>query len=253
MKRFSWMAGVLVLSTSALASEVDTARALSLAGGIASPSRTSALLQNPAGLTLNERTRILGTLNSDNDNFDPLSYGGGVFLGNGTVGGGAEIQRIDSARTDLDLGVGFMVSDISLGVHLNHDLSASGAGWRTDLGAIFNTKGKWRIGAEIFNAFDGVSGFGAGLATNLSSDVTFAVDASTNQDVKGLVVKPAIGVDLKVVQFTYGYGIHVDKNATSFIPEGHALGLGFKLSQSAYLTGYYNQLNKYWLGVTFDL
>jgi hypothetical protein len=253
MKRFSWIVGALLLSTPALANEIDTARMLAIAGGIASPSKTSALLQNPAGLSLNEKTRLLGTLNSENDNFDPLNYGGGVFLGNGQVGGGAEVQRKNSSQTVLDLGVGFQVSEMSFGAHINHDLSDSGGAWKTDLGAIFNTKGKWRVGATIFNAFDGIDGYAAGLATNLSTDATFAVDASTNKDLKGLVIKPAIEVDLKVVQFTYGYGIHVDKNASSFIPEGHALGLGFKLTDAAYLQAYYNQLAKYYLGVTFRL
>ena len=70
----------------ALASDIDSARMMSIASGVASPSKTTALVENPAGLSLNERTRILGIGASDNDSFNPFDYGGGAFFGNGQVG-----------------------------------------------------------------------------------------------------------------------------------------------------------------------
>jgi hypothetical protein len=259
MKRFSWMIGALFLSTlasqQARASDIDSARMMSIGAGIASPSKTTALVENPAGLSLNEKTRLLGVLASDNDNLNPLDYGGGIFFGNGSVGAAGQITRVGGAATDLDLGLGVLISqlDMSFGAAFEHDLSASGSGWSTNLGAIFNTKGKWRIGAEVRDAFNGPSGFGLGFATDLTQDVTFDVDGSTDKDFKGLHVKPTLAIDVHVFQIAFGYGIQVDKNSSSFINTGFALALAFKLSDAAYLQFYYNQIEKYYLGVTFRL
>jgi hypothetical protein len=136
---------VLFSSVRANAEDIDTARMLSVGAGFASPSKTSALVENPAGLALNERTRILGVLGSDNDSFNPLNFGGGAFFGNGQVGAGAEIQRLDSAVTQLDLGIAADIPsvDLALGVHLGHPLDG-GSGWTTDIGAIFNERGRVR-------------------------------------------------------------------------------------------------------------
>jgi hypothetical protein len=251
---FCWITGALLLSTSVYA-DGDSARMLSVGGGIASPSKTSALVENPAGLSLNETTRILGVLGSGDDSFSPVDYGGGAFFGNGSVGAAGEIERVGGATTDLDLGMGVLIPgiDMSFGAAVQHDLSGGGNGWTTNLGAILNTKGKWRIGAEVQNVFNGPGGYGAGFATDLSPDATFATDASVDQNFHGLHVKPALQVDVKVFQLVFGYGIEVDHNSTSFINTGFAAGLGFKLTQTAYFQGYYNQLDKYYFGVTFRL
>jgi hypothetical protein len=143
---------------------------------------------------------------------------------------------------------------MSFGAAVEHDLSnGGGGGWTTNLGAIFNTKGKWRIGVEVRDAFNGVSGLGAGVATNISPDATFDVDASTDKDFKGLRVKPTLAVDVHVFQVAFGYGIRVDQNNSSFINDGFAAALAFKLTDAAYLQFYYNQIAKYYLGVTFRL
>jgi hypothetical protein len=132
-------------------------------------------------------------------------------------------------------------------------LSTSGAGWTTNVGAIFNTKGKWRIGAEVRDVTNGPGGYGAGIATNLSPDATFDTDASVDKNFNGLHVKPTLAVDVHVFQLAFGYGIQVDHNSTSFINEGFALGLGFKLTDAAYFEGYYNQIAKYYFGVSFRI
>jgi hypothetical protein len=242
-----------LLSSTAWASDIDSARIMSVGSGIASPSKTSALLENPAGLSINERTRIMGLVRSDDNSFNPLGFGGGIFAGNGQVGAAGDIERISDSSTMLNLGLGFEVpsTDFSLGVDLHHELQGGGGGWNVDLGAIFNEKGKWRIGAEVFDAFDG--GYGAGIATNLSPDVTFATDASVDKNFNGLTAKPGIGVDLHSFQLTYGYGWHIDKKSTSHIFEGHAAGLGIRLTDSAHLQGYYNQMAKYFIGLVFKI
>jgi hypothetical protein len=113
--------------------------------------------------------------------------------------------------------------------------------------------GYGRIGAEIFDIFNGVSGFGAGLASNVSDYAILDLDASVDQNFKGLTLKPSLEVDLKIFQIAYGYGIWVDHASTSRIRVGNAVGLGFRITDGAYLQAYYNQIALYYLGVTFKI
>jgi hypothetical protein len=68
--------------------DFEMAHTLSAGAGIASPSMTSALFENPAGLFTNQQTKFLGEAAWTNSNLNPLGLGGLFFLGNGFVGGG---------------------------------------------------------------------------------------------------------------------------------------------------------------------
>jgi hypothetical protein len=98
-----------------------------------------------------------------------------------------------------------------------------------------------------------VDGYAGGVAAQLSQNATFAVDASVDHNGNGMTAKPALGIDVQTVQLVYGYGIAVDKNATSHILRGSAVGAGLKLSEAAHLQFYYNQLARYYLGLTLRL
>ncbi|HUP56658.1 MAG TPA: hypothetical protein VM598_04340 [Bdellovibrionota bacterium] len=243
---------LFLLPAAALAADAGSSRTVSIGAGISSPSRTSALLENPAGLTLNEATRVQGALFSGNDSFDPLGFSGGIYFGNGSAGGAAEIARTGTDQTRLDLGLAAQISSLALGAHVRTDLG-DGGGWGADIGAIFNPKNKLRFGALLYGVTGGIDGFGAGIASSVSSEATFALDAATDGDGNGLTLKPTLGVDLNTVQLVFGYGLELEESGGSPIPEGVALGLGLRLSQSAHLVGYYNQLDRYYFGVIFKL
>ncbi len=239
-----------VAASPALAADAGSARTVSIGAGIASPSRTSALLENPAGLTLNEATRIQAAAFSGNDSFDPLGYSGGVFFGNGNAGAAAQIRRTGADATVLDLGIAASLSSFAFGASASKDFDG---GWDSNIGAIFNPKNKVRFGALVYGVIGGPDGYGAGIASSISSDATIALDAAVNNDGEGLTLKPSLGVDFKTIQIVFGYGLEADDNGGSPIPEGFSLGLGFQITQSVHLVGYHNQLDEYYLGVIFKL
>ncbi len=229
---------------------------LSIGAGIASPSVTSALGENPAGLVSNETPKLLGVISTENNSWDPLGYGGFFFTGNGAVGAGIGVQNYSGAASGsaLQFGVAAEITQIAttIGASGSYALS-NGVSDRfgADLGLQFNSRGPFKVGLAAFNVNGGVDSFGAGLSYDANTNARIVIDGSVNNDFKGLRLKPALGITVQKFQITYGYGIDVSKDATSFIRTGSALGLGYEFAQSFQLQGYYNQIAKYYVAGMF--
>jgi hypothetical protein len=245
--------------------DFETGHILSTGAGISSPSVTSALGENPAGLVYNHQTKFLGALSGGNSSFNPLGVGGLFFLGNGFVGGGLGIQNYDSQGNGagsmryFQYGMAAFVQGINIAFGASGSytlLDGGGSGgnhWGLDLGMIYNPKGDVRLGVTAFNAIDGINAIGVGVAADVSTYATFALDASTTPQGSGRTLKPAMGIHLMDIQLNLGHGIAIDNDASSWIRRGTSFGLGFRLSPAIHLQAYYNQIAQYYAALTIRM
>src|SRR5690606_25865707 len=91
------MAGFQVPLAHAIGSGGERNHLLSVGAGISSPSVTTAIGENPAGLVNNQRFKLLAAAYSENSDFDPLGYSGTVFTGTGSVGVGLGYAGVTGA------------------------------------------------------------------------------------------------------------------------------------------------------------
>jgi hypothetical protein len=236
----------------------ETEHLLSVGAGIASPSITSAIGENPAGLVNNQRLKLLASAYSaGNDSFDPLGYGATLFTGTGSVGLGLGYQGRtgDGTTGSLVYGLAGEISALkmALGVAGSFALEDQGGGGRVglDVGALFNSKGDLTFGVTAFGVEGGPDAYGAGIAYAMRSGARLALDAGVNNDLEGLRIKPGLLVSVDKIQLAFGYGLKVTDGGGSHIGDGLSLGLGFELGQNFHFQAYYNQLAKYFLGLTF--
>jgi hypothetical protein len=270
------MVGVFTLSSSARASSYSSSSGseedhlLSVGGGIASPSVTSALGENPAGLSNNRSFKLLGAAAAGNNKLNPLGYGGGIFFGNGSVGGGVALQGFNN-NTDgasgnvllLNWGLAADITGLNIawGFTGTHTISrsgtvrgtGSGTTWCIDTGLIFNPKGDSRVGVTLFQVLDEVDAIGLGWAYDLSPWATFALDGSYTTSAKTTIAKPSLYIRLPGFHISSGYGVRVQGTEWSWIRQGLSLGIGIPVNHSFTIQGYYNQLAEYYGGVTIAL
>jgi hypothetical protein len=251
--------------------DFETGHILSIGGGVSSPSVTSSLGENPAGLAYNHQTKLLGALAGANSSFNPMGTGGLFFLGNGYVGGGLGVQSFSSQRSDnntssitlFTYGIAAYITGLNISFGASGSYAFQGGGnaggtgastpWGLDLGLIYNPKGEVRFGASAFNVVNGVNTIGVGIAADASTYATFALDATADQNINGKTIKPAMGIHLMDFQFTLGYGVRLDEVASNWIRQGGSFGLGLRLTPMIHLQGYYNHIAQYYGALTIRL
>jgi hypothetical protein len=246
-------------------------RYLSVAGGISTPSITSALGQNPAGLIFNNQAKVLVDVASGNDNFNPLGYGGGFFTGNGSVGGGIALQGYNSQYdhsagnllllnwglaaefTDLNLAWGFTGTYTIANTGVGQGAGTSGGAWGLDTGIIFNPHGTSRFGLTAFQVVGGVDAWGAGYSYDPSPWATFTVDGIYAVYSKTSILKPGLSIHVSGFCLTSAYGYKFDGAGWGWMSEGLSVGVGFPIGYKWAVQGYYNQISKYFIGITMTL
>ena len=231
---------------------------ISAGAGIASPSLTSALTENPAGLSYNQGFRLLGAGSTQNSDPGISQLGLGAYFGNGTLGGAIQLDSDMSSgasgqsfsnRSNLSLGFAADVKSLntSLGLSCGAALGSSFSLSCSDFGAIYNPTGTTRVGVELITSGTPTL-IGAGIATDASKDVTLALDAGADWNGNGLGLKPGVVVRASSLQLAAGYGFSLDNGATSFITKDISVGLGLDAGKSFHVQAYYNQLAKFYLG-----
>jgi hypothetical protein len=227
---------------------------LSTAGGIAAPSYSSGVEgENPAGLVYVPNTLFHGSLSSGNDSFSPLGWGAGLYLGNGKVGGALGVAGSTASGSDpaAHLGLAATIDALSSAVGVAAFRSFDGDGVEVNAGFITKPGSDFRVGGTVFGINDGANSFAAGLATEVGSGATFAVDAGYNTDSEGLVVKPGLTIGVSGIRLGVGYGIDVKKGGAP-IGRDFSAGLGIGVGSSTELQFYYNQLARWYGGLSYS-
>ncbi len=250
---------VYLTALNSFAKDGGSSHELSVGAGMASPSETSALFENPAGLVYNSRIQFQGFGSSGNSSFNPLTAGAGIFLGNGMVGGAINATALtNNIGNTLSLQAGLAASiggRIALGIEGSFLTSNSSAinQFDTNVGVIFNSHHDLRFGFAALGVVGGVDGYGAGIAYDLNSNATLAFDASTDSGLNTIGGKPALMIHLNPIQLTGGYAFTIKNAVASPLISGASVGVGINLSDKFKLQGYYNQLANYFFGLKVAL
>lgn len=243
------------------AAGAEDAHLLSVGAGIASPSMTSALGENPAGLVFNHRFRFLAQAATENDDFSPIGVGGGLFAGNGSVGAGLTLLGFESGSMVLGWGLAAEIPglDLSWGFTGSHVIAgsgqavAAGSSFGLDTGILLNGKGKSRFGFTLFDVLDNIDAIGAGWAYDLSSAATFALDGAYGTGAKTIAIKPSLGIRLPGFHIASGYGFGVSGDGGNRIRDGVSLAVGIPFGKNFAIQAYYNQIARYYAGLTIAL
>jgi hypothetical protein len=253
---------VFILSASSAVARIDyganpSAFRLDLAEGIVDSSVVSALWQNPAGISRNAEGKVSGGLLSSSSSLSPFNYSLGYLTGNGSVGGALALggSTGDSSTLNhvrLGLAAEFPSAKFSLGftgAYSIDDRSTDG-----NLGLIFNPSGDLRVGAVAYQVAGGPDTYGAGIAYDPSYSATIAVDASADRRLKGLRLKPALGVRAGDFHLTAGYGFSIeDSSSSGSISKGFCAGVGYALDYKLFFAATLRQAEHYRFELTLRL
>lgn len=272
-------------------SKCEAQHQITVGSGIVSPSVTSLFAENPAGLFYNRQLKVhLSSTKLNDGHYDSWRHSVAVVTGNGTIGGGLGANRYNVGLPDSEnltmvtYGSSFILKplNIALGVAgftvFENPLSVIGANDATapnvTAGAIFNPEGSFRLGVNVFDAFDDFRTYGFGLSSFLSKkiavsiDVTASpasvleVDASTGFGTLNTkyvwVAKPGIGVSFDSLQLSATYGTRLSAGAplASLLEDWNRTGLSLGVALAPFepfrILAYYNRLELYYVGVTIS-
>ncbi len=247
--------------------DYDYKHNVSVAGGIVSPSTTSALYENPSGLS-NLRSSKL-SINGDTNNNSLQVIGTGATLNmttNGVLGFGLGIQHAflkdasSVSSTYAHLGAGYYISELRLALgasgsyRLKDSQSILGTKWDSNFGITLFPRNTFSFGLMAYSVIEGPDAYGAGIELDLSQNLTFVMDASTNQDLRGLRILPSLAFQSGAFSVNYGYGVEIDDTQSgSPLQKEHVVGVGLMMGRSLSVQGYYNHLNKYFVNLTLRL
>lgn len=257
MKNFSLASGLIfsiIAASSAHAAE--SANLLSVGAGVSSPSVTSAIGENPAGLVNNEGPKLLGSFFSPSSSFNPLGFGATFYTGNGRVGAGIGYANSGASGTNGGLSFGLAAEITSLktalGLSGGYGLD-SGTGNRTalDLGILINSHGPFRVGVVAYGLTGGVNGYGAGFSYEMNANAKLVLDAATDSTFDGKSIKPGLGITIQDFQMAFGFGMDVGDVGSGMIRNDVSVGLGYAIGRAIHIQFYYNQIAQYFGGLMF--
>jgi hypothetical protein len=104
------------------------------------------------------------------------------------------------------------------------------------------------VGANLYELSKGMTGYALGVAAKVNDSSLLALDIGMDNHARGLVAKPGIGVRAGSLALTYAYGMQANRDGDAPITAGNTLGIGFDLSPTARVQGYYNHFSTYYFG-----
>jgi len=233
------------------AQDMETPYFLSNSEGVSKPGAATAMSENPAGLVLNKRLKMVGFIASQESDFNPKTFGGGMVTGADSVGMGFLYSKTDSVRDGtLALGLGAGMSDLDISFGATGYADTKFKNQNIDAGILLNgRRGDISFGFTGYQLAGGANKLGAGMTYRLDREATFSVDVIGNKNFNGKIVKPSLLVSSNPIQLSIGYGFETDKKAPPSSLKGLGLGLGIEAGRTVALYGYYNHLAKYYAGL----
>jgi hypothetical protein len=241
---------------------------LSIAGGIAHPSESLAISQNPAGLIYPAKLKTHFSMEQGRDQ-GPVGFGGGLLLGTETVGGGIYLRdyNTDPASVskiylfDVGLGVLFEPLNAAIGIGASKTLGRrdpmtdlnSCSNWCIDAGILFNPRGPTRIATNVIQISDSNYLLGGGVARDVSEQLSFVLDAQVDTQKATMVFKPGLGIFIDGIQLTGSYGFRAWGSQEAGIRQGWSAGVSTNVLKDVIIEVYLNQFTYYYFGVTLNL
>lgn len=231
---------LILSSTTALAAKNEEMFQLAASGGIASPSVTTSVFQNPAGLAYTSRLNV-DAYGGWDSSFNNPTYRGGLAYGNGNFGLTGGVNILPSASASLAyFGLGFYLAGIHTAFGASGTLGLSPAsGTSINVGAMIFPSDKFHLGFTALGINNSIQELGAGIGIALNSNFEFVFDASANSSLGNLNLKPGILITDRNVGVTASYGIG---NGSTQLINGFNAGAFISLNNQIKWEVYYNQI-----------
>ena len=237
---------------------------LSVSGGIASPSFSSAVFQNPAGLVYNSKFK--GTAQATLNDFNNLY--GGVLGGNGSFGaaGGVGHGFQSGGSTSAFYGLGVQSDSLKIAVGLAGFTDLGGGGSTFNAGVLLGPSEKLTLGLTAIGLNSSVREWGAGIAVRLSGVTGLILDSTVDSGLNNFAIQPGVIVGNEKAALTFSYGLGVANNTEQSwstrlttsgysrqLSGGFAAGGSLRIGSSASWQVYYNQLAKWYTAISIDI
>lgn len=201
--------------------------------------------QNPAALIYQTSSQFFLLGASEDDQFDPLAFGGGILYGDkGMMAVGVGVETNTSKdhpfRADGEFAIGLKdIAAVGLGVEYDFDQKD----FDGRIGLIFLPKGEFHLGVSAYSLAGGVNALGAGLSYEASKTLTLTLDGTSDQKFKSRVLSPSIKVNYQILSIMGGYAWALDDKELNFAQVTHAdeifLGFGFEFERTGFFKFYY--------------
>lgn len=228
---------------------------LSVSAGFASPSSSTAIFQNPAGLLWNYRTSVDLAASSSSSSFQSPTLAGGIFSGNGSLGGGLLLKHSTATSGTNLIDGGFAInlgpSAFGLGATINPSTSTLSL----NAGALIASSNSFRLGATVNSLTSSDREFGIGLSYDNTSSLALVTDATLNSSFGSLCLMPGILFRGSSASFTVAYGFSANSSnaSTREISDGFTAGLAYQFASEMHLSSYYKQINEFYVELSIGL
>ena len=225
--------------------------------GISSPSFWDGVSgANPAGLVNNVDLKLQGAAASFDDSTNNLRESGGVFAGNGLIGGGVEYSTFNqgplpSGQSQLNAGLAADLTSIQTSVGISTHRISDNGGNSYDVGALINLSQSLRVGAMIPDFTNGLQLVAGGFTYAVDPMVDFVVDAGYQLRDKNGIAKPGLSIHTNLLQATASYGFKFAGDSDDvLVTTKFSAALGLKLTNNILIEYEYRGLPEHRLGLT---
>ena len=220
---------------------------LSIAGGIAGPTYSTAVLQNPAGIVNTPGVAVIGQTSLDSSGSQAV-YSGGLSYGDKLLGvtAGARMPSNSSDGTSMYYGIALGgAHSLSMGLSGISQLKSGGTS-QYNFG-VSSELDPFTFGLTVHNLGGDSPEMGAGIRFDFEKLVSLVVDASYSPSLSHSQIQPGFAIGDGSVNFTLSYGFG---SGSTQLSSGVAGGVSLKVD-SLTLQAYYNQLSTTFISASF--
>lgn len=250
LKKLIW---ILLIPSLAFAFNSNEIHTLSISGGIAAPSASTSVFQNPAGLIYSSNLSLNAQVSADDSLSNP-SYRGGFLYGGNNIGiaGGVGNNSSEASVTSAFFGLAIEISQLSTSFGLSGFTGLSPLGGTSyNAGVIIMPMSNYQLGFTAIGINSGVQEWGGGVDIKLDSVVSLVLDVSTNKSFNSFNFKPGLGVINQNIGLTISYG--TQQSGSQELSSGFTIGGSLELRKTLSWQVYYNELAKFYTSLSLRL
>jgi hypothetical protein len=250
--KLGWLT-LLPLMASAM--DKNSTATVSVAGGIAMPSYSTATYQNGAGLAYNPGTNFQIQGGSTDSNFENQIFRAGLAYGNGTIGiaaGGSYGNPSGNSGAYYGLAFGIQSLRTVIGFSGSMGLSPS-SDPGVNAGMLIYPSQAFNFGFTAMGLTNsgGIQEIGAGIGLHLGPGVSLVVDTAFGSDFSFRTIQPGLKVGNTNASLTvsYGSGDGSQQLSNNEFAAGASIKIGNKINWELY----YNRFATYYTGFSFPI
>ncbi len=243
---------LLLCSNLAIAAERNDFHALSGAAGIAEPSFSTAVFQNPAGIKNTPSFQLNGQGGWDSSFNNPV-YRGGFLYGSERYGVAAGISHSPTGNTSTSAFVGLAAEiaplKTTLGLAGYTGISPSG-GSTLNIGVLINPQESFQLGFTAMGINSGINEWGGGIRIRIERSFSLIADVATDSRFSRFNFQPGLMIASESAGLTLSYGT---SPGSLQIRNGFTAGASIQIVKTVTWEAYYNQVSQIFTSISIKL